>query len=283
MTDMGKLHYYLGIQDPRPDERSHNPKPTEVHRGYTRQNPHDYCEFWVHLSKAMCPQTQAERDEMAKVPYRSAVGSLLYAALHTKPDIARNIISVPQSSRLDQKVFGCLAYYFIGLHKRKKLDTRANFVIFIGYAEKTKAYGLYEFQKHIVVLSRNVVFDESKLYKGRFSVSDSGFYLATVSDSETQAEATPMSDNAPTVDISHEGVTQHADLDVGQCVPALQGIAAASNEPSVLEPPDLYSHSSLQQHGMRSLPETGDTSICVFQRRTFKAVDQEYPKFTQLG
>ncbi|KAK9317385.1 hypothetical protein V1524DRAFT_413720 [Lipomyces starkeyi] len=55
--------------------------------------------------------------------------------------------------------------------------------------------------------------------------SDNGFSLDTVTDSETEAEASPMSDNTPTKDISHDGVTQHVDLDVGQCVPAPQATA----------------------------------------------------------
>jgi hypothetical protein len=41
----------------------------------------------IHLSKEMCPQTQSEIDEMKGVPYASAVGSLMYAMLCTRPDI----------------------------------------------------------------------------------------------------------------------------------------------------------------------------------------------------
>ena len=41
----------------------------------------------VPLSKDMCPKTQKEIEEMAKVPYASAVGSLMYAMLCTRPDI----------------------------------------------------------------------------------------------------------------------------------------------------------------------------------------------------
>ena len=40
------------------------------------------------LSKSQCPQDENERVEMEKVPYGSAVGSLMYAQVCTRPDIA---------------------------------------------------------------------------------------------------------------------------------------------------------------------------------------------------
>ena len=40
------------------------------------------------LTKEMCPKTQEEEDKMSKVPYASAVGSLMYAMVCTRLDIA---------------------------------------------------------------------------------------------------------------------------------------------------------------------------------------------------
>ena len=40
------------------------------------------------LTKEMCPKTQEEIDYMSKVPYSLAVGSLMYAMVCTRPDIA---------------------------------------------------------------------------------------------------------------------------------------------------------------------------------------------------
>ena len=39
----------------------------------------------------MCPTTKEEKKEMAKVLYFSAVGSLMYAMVCTRPDIAHAV------------------------------------------------------------------------------------------------------------------------------------------------------------------------------------------------
>ena len=56
--------------------RMHNSKPidTLIEKGHT-------------LSLEDCPKLEKEKREMARVPYASAVGSLMYAMLCTRPDI----------------------------------------------------------------------------------------------------------------------------------------------------------------------------------------------------
>ena len=43
------------------------------------------------LSAAQCPQTEAEQQKMACIPYSSAVGSLMYAMVLTRPDISHDV------------------------------------------------------------------------------------------------------------------------------------------------------------------------------------------------
>ena len=45
----------------------------------------------VKLSAEQCPKTQEEEEDMSRVPYASAVGSLMYAMICTRRDIAHAV------------------------------------------------------------------------------------------------------------------------------------------------------------------------------------------------
>ncbi|KAM2449967.1 hypothetical protein PS1_020004 [Malus domestica] len=45
----------------------------------------------IKLSKESCPKTYEEKEKMAVVPYSSAVGSIMYAIVCTRPDIAHAV------------------------------------------------------------------------------------------------------------------------------------------------------------------------------------------------
>ena len=44
--------------------------------------------YGISLSKVMSPKTPEEREMIARIPYASAIGSIMYAMLCTKSDIA---------------------------------------------------------------------------------------------------------------------------------------------------------------------------------------------------
>ena len=52
------------------------------------------------LSRDMCPKTPEEKKKISRVPYASAVGSLMYAMMCTRPDIcyAVGLVSRYQSN-----------------------------------------------------------------------------------------------------------------------------------------------------------------------------------------
>jgi len=43
------------------------------------------------LSTELCPSNDKEKEEMSKIPYASAIGSLMYAMVFTRPDIAHSV------------------------------------------------------------------------------------------------------------------------------------------------------------------------------------------------
>ena len=45
----------------------------------------------IHLSKKMCPSTPKKIERMSKIPYAFAIGSLTYAMLCTRPNIAHAV------------------------------------------------------------------------------------------------------------------------------------------------------------------------------------------------
>ena len=53
------------------------------------------------LSKKQCPTTPQEDEDMRRVPYASAVGSLMYAMLCTRPDICYPLPIQPWVGALD--------------------------------------------------------------------------------------------------------------------------------------------------------------------------------------
>ena len=59
-----------------------------------------YVDKSLSLSRDMCPKTLEEKEKMSKVPYASAVGSLMYAMMCTRPDIcyAVGLVSRYQSN-----------------------------------------------------------------------------------------------------------------------------------------------------------------------------------------
>ena len=68
------------------------------------------------------------------------------------------------------RIFGCIAYAHIPDEKRRNLDKKGEKCIFLGVSDKSKAYKLYNPNTMIIVISRDVVFDE----KGTWSWKQNG-------------------------------------------------------------------------------------------------------------
>ena len=58
------------------------------------------------------------------------------------------------------KIFGCICYAQVAAQKRTKFDPKSERCIFLGYADGTKGYRLYNLKKKKIIISRDVIFDE---------------------------------------------------------------------------------------------------------------------------
>jgi hypothetical protein len=100
MKDLGEVHWLLGIEVERKRnlyQLSQRKYITDMLEAYgmadcrpvsTPADPH------VQLTSDMSPKSDEERRAMAGVPYRNAVGSLMYVMVGTRPDIAAAVSAV---------------------------------------------------------------------------------------------------------------------------------------------------------------------------------------------
>ena len=112
IKDLGEAQYVFGIQIIR-DRKNRTlalSQATYIDKMLTRYSMQNSKKgllpfrHGVHLSKEQCPKTPQEIEDMRRIPYASAVGSLMFVMLYTKPDIcyAVGIVSrYPSKSRLD--------------------------------------------------------------------------------------------------------------------------------------------------------------------------------------
>jgi Reverse transcriptase (RNA-dependent DNA polymerase) len=99
MKDMGQARQILGMQiiRDRKTKRLWLSQEKYIERVLERFNMQGAkkvsCPLPNHLklSKKLCPSTEKGKDEMSRVPYSSAVGSLMYSMVCTRPDIAHAV------------------------------------------------------------------------------------------------------------------------------------------------------------------------------------------------
>ncbi|GAA0151558.1 hypothetical protein LIER_10256 [Lithospermum erythrorhizon] len=99
MKDLGSTRYILGmeIKRSRASKKLWLSQEKYIHKVLARFNMQDAkpvsCPLGTHfkLSTKLCSSRRGDMDDMEKVPYASAVGSLMYAMLCTRPDIAFSV------------------------------------------------------------------------------------------------------------------------------------------------------------------------------------------------
>jgi hypothetical protein len=108
--------------------------------------------------------------------------------------------------------FGCTVYAHIPNDERKKLDSKANKCVLLGYGTETKAYRLYDPQNSRVIYSRDVKFNESefgieKELPGNEFQADKHVTLELSNDNDVVVEDDHVGQNVPK--ISHCDAVGH--------------------------------------------------------------------------
>ncbi|TYJ99632.1 gag/pol protein [Cucumis melo var. makuwa] len=101
-------------------------------------NPNHKGSHGVHLSKEQCPKTPQEVEDMRRIPYASAVGSLMYVMLCTMSDIcyAVGIVSRYQSNpRLDHWTVVKIILKYLRRTRNYMLVYGAKDLILTGYTD----------------------------------------------------------------------------------------------------------------------------------------------------
>jgi transposase InsO family protein len=106
LVDLGEVHHLLGMAIRRDREtrtitlsqRAYIETITKrlnLQDAYAKYTPLDHT---VALTKDLCPSSEEEKEEMKKVPYLTAIGSMMYAAMGTRPDISFAVSHLSQFS-----------------------------------------------------------------------------------------------------------------------------------------------------------------------------------------
>src|SRR6185312_11757876 len=96
MKDLGEAAYIVGIKISR--DRSKRliglSQDTYIDKVLKRFNMEEAKKGFlsvshgINLSKTQCPSTPDEPECVSKVPYASAIGSIMYAMISTRPDVS---------------------------------------------------------------------------------------------------------------------------------------------------------------------------------------------------
>ena len=114
----------------------------------------------IHLSKKVCPSTPEEIECMSKIPYASAMGSLMYAMLCTRPDIAHAVsVTGRYQSNPGEKHWTSVKYILKYLRRTKDL-----FLVFGNGELQIQGYTDSDFMSDID--DRKLTFGSLFIYNG---------------------------------------------------------------------------------------------------------------------
>lgn len=239
------------------------------------------------VEKARCMLFDAE---LTKIFWAEATNTAVY--LHNR--IASSVLQgktpyelwhnvKPDISHL--RVFGSKVMVHIAKEKRNKWDKKARECILVGYADGSKGYRVYEPNKKVIAISRDVIVVEKDKTTTTIAVTENKNAVKTVPDTPSVGEAEKMSESS----LSHENSIVNTDSDSSyvpseyEDVEESVEIVSNTRQGRVRRQPDRYGFSS--QHPHEKLHEAGELTLqeaLTGSEKEFweKAVKEELQCFT---
>ncbi|KAJ9561764.1 hypothetical protein OSB04_006924 [Centaurea solstitialis] len=143
MKDLGEAAYILGIKIYRNRSRrliglsqsTYIDKVLKRFRMDESKKGFIPMQHGIVLSKAQCPESSQDKDRMKLIPYASAIGSIMYAMLCTRPDVA---YSVSVTSRYQQNPGEA---HWVAVKNILKYFTKEMFLVFGGSEDEISVTG----------------------------------------------------------------------------------------------------------------------------------------------
>jgi hypothetical protein len=138
MTDLGPVHWHLGMRISRNDGVSGSISIDQESyvRSILQEFKMDQCkpvstpgQSGSKLTKSMCPTTEEEKQQMSSIPYRTVIGKLIYLAGCTRPDIAEAVGAVSRFMSNPAPNIGPLSNESFDIYKERRMSALPSTVL----------------------------------------------------------------------------------------------------------------------------------------------------------
>lgn len=209
----------------------------------------------VSLSKKMSPNTPEERERMSKIPYASAIGSIMYAMLCTRPDVAHSI-SVTSRYQSNPGEDHWKAVKNILKYLRRTKDI---FLVFGGSELKIEGYTDSSFQSES---------DDSTSMSGYVFTLNGGAISWKSSKQSTTADSTAEAEYIAASEAAKEAVWMRKFVSELGVVPSIEEpiVLYCDNNAAIAQAKEPRSHKNSKHvlrrfHLIREIIERGDVKI----------------------
>jgi len=265
MKDLGEATYVLGIRIYRDRSKkliglSQSTYVDKVLKRFSMENSKRGflpMSHGVHLSKTQSPSTPGELEDMRRIPYASAIGSIMYAMICTRPDVSY-ALSITSRYQANPGMAHWGAVKNILKYLRR---TKESFLVYGGETELVvKGYTDASFQSDP---------DDSRSQSGYVFILNGGAVSWKSSKQETTADSTTEAEYIAASEAAKEGCWIRKFVSELGVVPSAEGPIElyCDNNGAIAQAKEPRSHQRSKHvlrryHLIREIVERGDIKVC---------------------